>query len=53
MATPPHVSAILLAAGLSRRLGRNKLLLRVGGEPVVRRAAEALTGSRAREVIVV
>lgn len=36
------VAAILLAAGLSRRMGQqNKLLLPVGGIPMVRRVAEA------------
>lgn len=32
-------AAILLAAGASRRLGRPKQLLELGGEPMVRRAA--------------
>ncbi|MEL6102617.1 MAG: nucleotidyltransferase family protein [Pseudomonadota bacterium] len=37
-----EVAAILLAAGLSRRMGqRNKLLLPVGGTPMVRSVAEA------------
>ncbi len=37
-----EVAAILLAAGLSRRMGQqNKLLLPVGGMPMVRRVAEA------------
>lgn len=49
----PIISAILLAAGLSQRLGRNKLLLSPGGVPIVRRAAMALLDSRAAEVIVV
>ncbi len=48
-----RVSAVLLAAGLSRRLGRNKLLLPAGGMAVVRRAALALLGSKAAEVIAV
>jgi molybdenum cofactor cytidylyltransferase len=47
------ISAVLLAAGASRRLGRNKLLLEVGGRPVVRRVAEALLGAEVSEVIVV
>lgn len=53
MPDKPQVSAILLAAGLSQRLGRNKLLLEVGGEPAVRRTAQALLGSKAAEVIAV
>ncbi|OGL64155.1 MAG: hypothetical protein A3J27_03800 [Candidatus Tectomicrobia bacterium RIFCSPLOWO2_12_FULL_69_37] len=53
MTRDPRISAILLAAGLSQRLGRNKLLLPAGGMPVVRRAALALAESRAAEVIAV
>lgn len=38
--TPPRVAALLLAAGLSRRMGAmNKLLADVGGEAMVRRMA--------------
>ena len=48
------VSAILLAAGESRRMGDvNKLLLKVEGEAMVRRVARALIDSRADEVVVV
>lgn len=53
MAKVPKVSAVLLAAGLSKRLGRNKLLLPAGGIPVVRWAAQALLASKAADVIVV
>ena len=34
----PLVAAVVLAAGSSTRMGRNKLLLELGGETVVRRA---------------
>ncbi len=53
MATTPKVSAILLAAGMSMRLGRNKLLVLLSGVPIVRRAAMALLESQVSEVIVV
>jgi CTP:molybdopterin cytidylyltransferase MocA len=36
------IAAIVLAAGLSRRMGRPKLLLELGGKPIVRWSVEAL-----------
>jgi molybdenum cofactor cytidylyltransferase len=49
-----RIVAILLAAGRSQRMGdRNKLLLDVGGRPMVRRVAETLLGSRVGEVVAV
>jgi molybdenum cofactor cytidylyltransferase len=49
-----RVAAVLLAAGSSRRMGSaNKLLLPVGGEPMIRRVARALLASRATSVTVV
>jgi molybdenum cofactor cytidylyltransferase len=49
-----RIVAILLAAGRSQRMGaRNKLLMDVGGRPMVRRVAETLLDSRVREVIAV
>ena len=49
-----RITAILLAAGQSIRMGaRNKLLLDVGGQPMVRRVAETLLASRVDEVIAV
>jgi molybdenum cofactor cytidylyltransferase len=38
------ISAIVLAAGLSRRMGRAKLLLDLGGQPVIRRSVAPLAG---------
>jgi molybdenum cofactor cytidylyltransferase len=48
------VAAVLLAAGLGRRMGGlNKLLAEVGGAPLVARAADALLATRASPVYVV
>jgi molybdenum cofactor cytidylyltransferase len=42
-------AAILLAAGLSRRMGeRNKLLIEIGGEPLVRRTAKVYLAAGVR-----
>jgi molybdenum cofactor cytidylyltransferase len=49
-----RISAILLAAGRSTRMGaRNKLLLEIGGRPMVRHVAETLLASRVDAVIAV
>jgi molybdenum cofactor cytidylyltransferase len=49
-----RIAAILLAAGQSTRMGaRNKLLLEVGGRPMVRHVAETLLASRVDAVIAV
>ena len=47
------IAAILLAAGLSRRMGQPKLLLPLGGRPVLRYAAERLLAASLSPVIVV
>ena len=47
------VSAVLLAAGASTRMGTPKLLLPLGGEPIVRRTARQLCESGYDEVVVV
>jgi molybdenum cofactor cytidylyltransferase len=49
----PKVAAVVLAAGASTRMGRNKLLLEVGGESLVRRAVRAAIAARVDEVVVV
>jgi molybdenum cofactor cytidylyltransferase len=52
--TPPRLTALVLAAGRSARMGgANKLLLEVEGRPMVVHAVEAALASRAREVVVV
>jgi molybdenum cofactor cytidylyltransferase len=43
----------VLAAGSSTRMGRNKLLLEIGGETLVRRAVRAAGGSGVDRVVVV
>ena len=47
------VSAVVLAAGGSTRMGRPKLAVPVRGEPMIRRVTRAAQESRCREVIVV
>jgi molybdenum cofactor cytidylyltransferase len=47
------VAGVVLAAGASRRFGRNKLLLSLGGESLVRRAAKAALEAGLSPVIVV
>jgi molybdenum cofactor cytidylyltransferase len=48
-----RVGAIVLAAGLSRRMGANKLLMPVAGVSMVARAVDALVASPARPIVVV
>ena len=47
------IAAVVLAAGSSTRMGRNKLLLELGGEAVVRRAARTAIEAGLAPVIVV
>lgn len=47
------IVGIVLAAGLSLRMGRPKLLLDWGGRPVIRRAVEQVKAGGADEVVVV
>jgi molybdenum cofactor cytidylyltransferase len=49
----PHIAAVVLAAGLSSRMGHNKLVADIAGKPLVRHAADAALSSAARPVIVV
>lgn len=48
-----RVAAVVLAAGASVRMGRNKLLLTLGGETVVRRAARTAGAAGLDPVVVV
>jgi molybdenum cofactor cytidylyltransferase len=47
------VAAIVLAAGRSTRMGANKMLADVAGEPLIRRTVRAVAASQARPLIVV
>jgi molybdenum cofactor cytidylyltransferase len=47
------VSAVVLAAGMSTRMGRNKLLLTFRDKPLVVHAVETLLASKAGEIVVV
>ncbi len=49
----PLIAAIVLAAGLSSRMGSNKLLAPIDGKPLVRHAVEAALGSGCQSIIVV
>lgn len=50
---PGSIAAIVLAAGRASRMGSNKLVAELDGEPIVRRTVRAVLASRARPVIVV
>jgi molybdenum cofactor cytidylyltransferase len=50
----PIASAVILAAGLSSRMeGPHKLLLDIGGQPILRRVVTAVLGVAPAEVVVV
>lgn len=49
----PLVHAVVLAAGEGRRMGQNKLLLPLGGKPLVAHTVDAALGSLATTVSVV
>ena len=47
------ISAVILAAGASTRMGSQKLLLPVGGEPLVRRTVRQVCDAGFDDVLVV
>ena len=47
------ISAIILAAGLSSRMGKNKLLLPLGKQSVIEHVVEKVSKSQVDEIIVV
>src|SRR5881296_3216767 len=48
-----RAAGVILAAGASRRMGRNKMLLELEGESLVRRAAQRALAARLSPVVVV
>ena len=50
---PLRVAGVILAAGASRRMGRNKMLLELEGEPLVRRAARRALAAGLAPVVIV
>jgi molybdenum cofactor cytidylyltransferase len=53
VARAAKVAAIVLAAGLSKRMGANKLLADLGGAPMIRRSVEAVRAAGVEPVIAV
>ncbi|MGQ0485947.1 MAG: NTP transferase domain-containing protein [Hyphomicrobiales bacterium] len=53
VARAAKVAAIVLAAGLSKRMGTNKLLADLGGAPMIRRSVEAVRAAGVAPVIAV
>lgn len=51
--TMPRIGAVILAAGASERFGAPKQLLELDGRPLVARAADAVLGAGASDVVVV
>jgi molybdenum cofactor cytidylyltransferase len=49
----PRVTAIVLAAGTSSRMGSNKLLADIGGKPMVRHTVAALQQASIDQIVVV
>lgn len=47
------IAAVVLAAGLSRRMGRPKLLLPLGGRPVIRITVDRVAGAGLDDIVVV
>ncbi len=48
-----RVAGVILAAGASRRMGKNKMLLQLEGESLIRRAAQRALAARLSPVVVV
>jgi len=50
---PPQVSAIVLAAGSSQRMGRSKQLLPLGPKPVIRHCLDGIISAGILDIVVV
>lgn len=50
---PSPVTALVLAAGSSKRMGRNKLLLPLAGRPMIQHTLDALQGSDLKAITLV
>jgi molybdenum cofactor cytidylyltransferase len=53
MSDRPRVGAVVLAAGSSSRMGRNKLVLELAGETLVRRPVRSAVAAGVDDVVVV
>lgn len=51
--TALRFAVVVLAAGLSERMGEHKLMLDVGGEPMIRRTVQNVLAAHPSEVVVV
>ena len=51
--TPSRVSAVVLAAGMSRRMGSPKQLLQIGGKALLENVLDSLRGARVGEIVLV
>ena len=49
----PRIAAVVLGAGMSTRMGRNKLLAEIRGQPLLRRVIMSVEASAARPIVVV
>ena len=49
----PQIAAVVLAAGMSTRMGSNKLLVKIAGQPLVRRVVKCLEATAVRPIAVV
>ena len=51
MLSPSRIAAVVLAAGMSRRMGRPKALLPLGGLPLIARVVEPIRSARVEPIV--